>query len=131
MQILFIEGVSGVGKTTLSQKISDRLRGMGFSTQCFPEFDFMNPIDFYCTAYFRQDEYENLLVTFPDSTDAIGVQTIIAEDIRLIKYYNGEIALFPEPLLNVLRKHEFCYKPDDAVPLPEFTRVYNLHSRNL
>lgn len=126
MQILFIEGVSGVGKTTLSQKISDRLRGMGFSTQCFLEFDFTNPIDFYCTAYFRQDEYQNLLATFPDSSDSIGVQTIIAEDIRLIRYYNGEIALFPEPLLNVLRKHEFCYKPVDAVPLMEFTRVYKL-----
>jgi Predicted nucleotide kinase len=39
-QILFIEGVSGVGKSTLVSKLTDRLRGQGYSVQSWVEFDF-------------------------------------------------------------------------------------------
>ena len=126
MRLIFIEGVSGVGKTTLAQKLCNKLNEMGYLTNYYLEFDFTNPIDFYCTAYFRQEEYENLLSEFPDYSDDIKGNTIIAEDIRLVRYYNGKTALFTEPLLDVLFKHEFCYKPNDPVPLSEYTRVYKL-----
>lgn len=99
---------------------------MGYSTNYYLEFDFTNPIDFYCTAYLRQKEYENLLSEFPDYSNDIKGNTIIAENVRLVRYYKEKTALFTEPLLNVFRKHEFCHKPNDPVPLSEYTRVYKL-----
>lgn len=124
MKLIFIEGVSGVGKTTLAQKMYDKLRKMGFSTHCYLEFDFTNPIDFYCTAYFKQDEYADMLAEYNEFSEDIKRNTIIADDIRLIRYYNQKTPLFPEPLLNVLRNREFCWKPVGLVPLSEYTRVY-------
>ena len=50
-KIVFIEGISGVGKSTVTQKLCNKLREMGFSADCFLEFDYENPIDFYSTAY--------------------------------------------------------------------------------
>jgi len=109
MRPIFIEGVPGVGKITLAQKLCYKLSEIGYSTNYYLEFDFMNPIDFYCTAYFRQEEYESFLSEFPDYSDDIKCHTIIAEDIRLVRYYNGKTALFTEPLLNILRNLGICH----------------------
>ncbi|MFI3326984.1 MAG: hypothetical protein R3Y35_12575 [Clostridia bacterium] len=54
-KILFIEGVSGVGKSTSTIKIADMLRQNGFLVKHFIESDYKNPIDFYCTAYFNKN----------------------------------------------------------------------------
>ena len=70
-KILFIEGVSGVGKSTLVSRLTQRLRGQGFSIKSWVEFDFTNPIDFYCTAYFLSDEYEDLCGRYPASAEAL------------------------------------------------------------
>ncbi|HBN83737.1 MAG TPA: hypothetical protein DDZ89_07810, partial [Clostridiales bacterium] len=124
MQLIFVEGVSGVGKTTMVWKLCEKLRDNGFFANCFLEFDFANPIDFYCTAYFSQDEYADLLDKHNEFADDIQNNTIVTDDIRLVRYCNRETPLFPEPLLDVFRKHEFCWKPSNLVPISEFTRVY-------
>lgn len=124
MQLVFIEGVSGVGKTTLALKLHEKLNDMGCKTESYLEGNFMNPIDFYCTAYLKQNEYAALIRDYSEFSHDIKDNTINAGDIRLIRYYNGETPLFTEPLLGVLRKYEFCYKPINLVPFPEYTRVY-------
>jgi hypothetical protein len=126
MRLVFIEGVSGVGKSTLTSQLCDKLNGIGHSADCHIEFDFTNPIDFYCTAYFKQNDYENLLADFYDYNEDIKSNTITADDIRLVRYYNREIPLFFEPLLGTLSKRELCFNPNVPIPLHEFTRVYKL-----
>jgi len=124
MQILFVEGVSGVGKSTTTQKLAEILRDMGFSVNYYREFDFPNPIDFYCTAYLRADEYEGILVEYSEFAEEIKNNTVIADDIRLVRYYNQKTPLFSGALLDVLCKHEFCWNPTNLVPLFEYCRVY-------
>jgi len=124
MQIIFVEGVSGVGKSTTTQKLHDKLRDSGFSVNSYCEFDFPNPIDFYCTAYFKQDEYDNMLIEHDTFAEAIKHNTVIAEDVRLVRYFNNKTPLFPKPLLEVLCKNEFCWMPTNLIPLVEYTRVY-------
>ena len=126
MRLVFVEGVSGVGKSTTTQKICDKLRQAGFSANRWLEFDFPNPIDFYCTAYFKQDEYARLLSEYSQYSGEIKKNTISAGDVRLVRYYNRKTPLFTEPLLDVLRNHEFCYRPIKPVPISEYTRVYKL-----
>lgn len=123
-KLIFIEGISGVGKSTMTQKLSDALRAMGYSARAYLEFDYTNPIDFYCTAYFTYEEYEKLHDTFAAYADVLSENTIIAGDVRLIRYYDANLPLFPEPLLSALRECEFCYNPTTLVPLAEYTRVY-------
>lgn len=125
-KLVFIEGVSGVGKSTLTQKLRNKLREMGFSVDYYLEFDSTNPIDFYCVAYFKQDEYFDLLKKHTESAVAIRDNTIFADDIRLIRYYKGDIAQFPAPLLGLLREREFCWNPIKLVPMTEYTRVYRI-----
>lgn len=82
-KIIFIEGISGVGKSTVTQKLRNKLCEMGFSTDCFLEFDYKNPIDFYSTAYFTEDEYKSLLEMHSESLDMLQHNTkIISVAIR-------------------------------------------------
>lgn len=122
--ILFIEGVSGVGKSTLVRRLTERLRGQGFSVKSWVEFDFTNPIDFYCTAYFLSDEYEDLCGRYPASAEALRQYTVSAADVRLVRYYNEDTPLFDQPLLSELWDREFCYEPKNPVPLSDYTRIY-------
>ena len=123
-QILFIEGVSGVGKSTLVSRLTQRLRGQGYSVKSWVEFDFTNPIDFYCTAYFLSDEYEDLCNRYPSSVETLRRYTVAAEDVQLVRYYNNDTPLFEQPLLSELWDREFCYEPKNPVPLSEYTRIY-------
>jgi hypothetical protein len=124
MRIIFVEGVSGVGKSTLSKILCGKLCEMGYAAKAYLEFDFNNPIDFYCTAYYKHDEYENLLMEYSAFSEDIRKNTIFTDYVRLIRYYNRETPLFSAPLLYVLRKREFCWKPENLVPISEYTRVY-------
>jgi len=124
LKLIFIEGVSGVGKSTTTQKLCDKLRDMGHSVDRYREFDFPNPIDFYSTAYFKQYEYEMILAEYTEFAEALQNNTVIADDVRLVRYYNQKTPLFPEPLLGVLREREFCWNPANLIPLSEYTRVY-------
>lgn len=123
-QILFIEGVSGVGKSTLVSRLTERLRTQGYSVKSWVEFDFTNPIDYYCTAYYLSDEYENLCSRYPASVETLRQYTVSADDVRLVRYYNEDTPLFDQPLLSELWNREFCYEPKNPVPLSEYTRVY-------
>ena len=49
-ELIFIEGVSGVGKSTMVSKIAKDLEEQGYKIKAYLEFDFANPIDFYSTA---------------------------------------------------------------------------------
>ena len=90
MRIVFIEGISGVGKTTLTKRLCDELVSRGLSADCYVEFDFANPIDFYCAAYFDQNGYVDLLEVYNRFSKDIRKNTIVAGDIILVRYYNKE-----------------------------------------
>ena len=123
-QILFIEGVSGVGKSTLVSRLTQRLRGQGYSVKSWVEFDFTNPIDFYCTAVYSSDEYEDLCSRYPESVETLRRYTVAADNVRLARYYNEDTPLFEQPLLSELWDREFCYEPNNPVLLSEYTRIY-------
>jgi GrpB-like predicted nucleotidyltransferase (UPF0157 family) len=55
MRLVFVEGVSGVGKTTLALKLNDALKGMGHSVKCYLEGDADNPIDFLWTKHMPKE----------------------------------------------------------------------------
>jgi deoxyadenosine/deoxycytidine kinase len=49
-ELVFIEGVLGVGKSTMVHMLTDELKSLGYAVKEYLEFDYTNPVDFYCTA---------------------------------------------------------------------------------
>lgn len=119
-KILFIEGVSGVGKTTLVRALQGRLREGGYAVRSWEEFDFTNPIDFYYTAYIPHGRYRKLCQKYPQ----IRRYSIPAGAATLVRYYDGDTPLFSESVLHVLREMEFCYNPPHPVPLADYSKAY-------
>lgn len=118
--ILFIEGVSGVGKSTMVKALHKRLQDDGFTVKSYLEFDFTNPIDFYCTAYIPNERYRELCRSSPE----IAQYSIPAGEATLVRYYDEDTPLFSENLMQELRSMEFCYDPPHPVPLSDYTRAY-------
>lgn len=122
--IIFIEGVSGVGKSTMVRMLLEELRNRGKKVKSYLEFDYTNPIDFYAVAYFSSDEYEKFCDKYISSIDSIRKNTIIAGDKRLVHYYDQDTPLFNETMIAELMSRELCYNPVNVIPINEYTEVY-------
>lgn len=123
-KLIFIEGISGVGKSTMVQTLQKELTGLGYKVRSYLEGDYTNPIDFYGTAYFTTHEYEKLCSKYYYNRKNINMHTIKADDIRLIRYANCKKYIFEEPLLSVLIENEFCYHPKKILPMDKFVSIY-------
>ncbi len=122
--IIFIEGVSGVGKTTLVKALQDRLQSYGYTVRSYIEFDFTNPIDFYCTAYIPNERYQKLCHKHPEEIAQIKKYSVSAGAATLVRYFDEDTPLFSEKLLGELRELEFCYNPPRPVPLADYSKAY-------
>ncbi len=124
-KVLFVEGVSGVGKTTTARNIAERLQSGGIRTRCYLEFDAANPIDFYATAYLTREEYEAIQAEY-----SAKLHPIEAGEAVLVRYSDGDRPLFEGTLLNRLRQNEFCYHPARLIPLTKYTAAYEAVWKN-
>lgn len=130
-KIIFIEGISCAGKTAMVKKISSALAvNYGHYVRSYLEFDSTNPIDFYCTAYFSNAEYDVFCVKYSGHNDVIRRHTVNAGNAKLVRYYDNDTPLFAEPLLSELSDREFCWKPRHPVSLKEYSECYESVWRN-
>lgn len=123
-KLIFLEGISGVGKSTMARSLCEDLQSKGLSVKAYVEFDYTNPIDFYCVAYYTSEEYEILCAENPKNEIAIRSNTIDAGKTRLIHYFNEDTPLFVEPLLSEFMMREFCYNPRNPVSFEDYSETY-------
>ena len=121
-KLIFLEGISGVSKSTMARSLCKDLQTNGLSAKAYVEFDYTNPIDFYCVAYYPTGEYEMLLTENPENETSIRANTINAGSARLIHYFDEDTPLFEEPLLSEFMEREFCYNPRNPVSLEKTSR---------
>lgn len=124
MNILFIEGISGVGKSTLTRNLAKALSGNGTSVRAYEEFD-INPIDFCNTAYLTDTDYRMLCRAHPALSEVLEKNTVPAGAARLVRYYDRDTPLFSGDVLAYLREHEFCWKPKFPVSREAYTDAYH------
>jgi len=60
--IIFIEGVSGVGKSTTVTLLSKKLRDTGYLVSRHLEGDPDSPLDLCWASYLTKSEYDTLLI---------------------------------------------------------------------
>lgn len=123
-KLIFIEGVSGTGKTTTAKRLAERLIGNGYKTAVYLEFDYRNPIDFYSTAVLSKEEYQKICNEYTEYLSDIDNNTIDAGDMYLVRYYDSDTPLFEKPLMDRFWQREFCYNPPNPISLNKYTRVY-------
>ena len=123
-KLIFLEGISGVGKFTMARSLCDVLQSKGLSAKTYVEFDYTNPIDFYCVAYYTSEEYEMFCAENPENEIAIRSNTIDAGKARLIHYFSEDTPLFKDPLLSEFMKREFCYNPRNPVSFEDYSETY-------
>lgn len=122
--IIFIEGVSGVGKTSTVCLLSERLRNLGFSVKCHIEGDPYSPLDLCWTSYLTKCEFEDILFSYPMYADELSKNIIYQGEYFLVRYRIGETELYSPELNNELHKKEFCYNPSNNLPQSKFTEVF-------
>jgi hypothetical protein len=122
--IVFVEGVSGVGKSSCAVALARNLRSLGLSAECFLEGDLNSPLDLFSTAYMAAPEYESLLSQYPHCADRLSNNSILLGKHVLVRYQNADQRLFPPATYQFLREREFSYLPQTPVPLDTFTEVF-------
>jgi len=123
--IIFIEGVSGIGKSTTVNKLGDELRNFGYTVKCHNEGDPDNPLHLCWAAYLEIHEYENLLLAYPVFAEELSKNIIYRGEYILLRYQLRRTPLYSKELTDELYKREFCFNPANAVvPLSKFTEVF-------
>ena len=123
-KLVFIEGVSGVGKSTTVMKLYDALNGHGFRSVCHLEGDTDNPVDFFHCAYLTKIEFSQLLQNYPSDTCVLKNNSISEADYVLVRYGNRNTTYFTPPLFDVLKMYEGFYKPIKLIAIEQYTKVF-------
>ncbi len=123
--IVFIEGVSGVGKSTIVSILGEKLRELGYAVSCYFEGGPDSPLDLCWTAYLTKQKYENLMTLYPCLASDFSSNIIFQGEYILLRYQIGRRKLYSPDLHNILQKNEFCYNPTNIMPLSKFTEVFS------
>ena len=122
--IIFIEGVSGVGKSTTVNKLGDALRNLGYTVKCHNEGDPDNPLHLCWAAYLEIREYEHLLLKYPLFVKELSENIIYRGEYILLRYQVRKTPLYVKEHIDELHKREFCISDNAVVPLSKFTEVF-------
>lgn len=124
IRLVFVEGVSGVGKSTTAVKLRDYLNDLGFRAVCYLEGDPNNPVDLYSCAYLSKTEFSQLMRSCPNEKNALLKHSIEEADYVLVRYGDRNAAFFDPPLFDMLKSHEGFYRPAEPISIERYTQVF-------
>lgn len=122
--IIFIEGISGVGKSTISTALCDSLNSLGFSASCYLEGDQNSPLDLFYISYLAKDAYKELLRSYPAWADELQKKSRVEPNYALVRYQDTKREYFSSELFGYLKGHEFCYNTKKLLPLSTYSEVF-------
>lgn len=124
--LIFFEGVSGVGKSTLSRTLSESLIRRGEAAICFLEGASDSPLDLAYAAYLSRTQYDELLARHPSAAEQIGRESIVEADYAVVRYQSAikKEAYFAREIHRFLEEGEFCFHAAHPIPAAEYQRVF-------
>ncbi|MEA4823868.1 MAG: hypothetical protein VB111_07140 [Clostridiaceae bacterium] len=125
MNLIFVEGVSGVGKSTTTTALCKKLRDMGYSTACYLEGDINSPVDSFWSACLTKAEYDHIRLTYRDFAYEISDNGINGDNYILVRYQDLKRKYYSPELYEYLKEREFCYNPARPLPLVNYMEVFS------
>ena len=116
INLIFIEGISGVGKSTATPILCEKLRDNGYRANYYLEGDINSPADSFWNAYLTKFEYEKIQFEYPDFIDGLLKNCIDDDDYVLVRYQDKERQYYSPELYEYLKEREFCYNPVNPLP---------------
>ncbi|NOU66510.1 hypothetical protein GC096_20930 [Paenibacillus sp. LMG 31461] len=120
-KLILVEGLCGTGKSTLAEKLNGYLVQQGIPSRFYDEGAIGHPTSLNWYAFFREKEYKELLMRYPDIADKIRSWAINNGINYLIPYreFKGNIEL--AELYAELESRELCWTDSPVATLEEFT----------
>lgn len=123
-RLVFIEGVSGVGKSTIAEVLWNELLNRGISARCYLEGDADSPVDLFGCAYLTPAEFADVLEQYPHEADKLLEHSTKTDDYALVRYRDKHTDHFHAPLLEWLKEREGFHRPPNPIPLDCYTKVF-------
>jgi hypothetical protein len=123
-RLFFIEGVSGVGKSTTAGMLCHELRSRGLAARCYLEGDPDNPVDLFGCAYLTVEHFAGVLKQYHNEADKLLKNSIRTDDYALVRYRGRSADHFRGQLLDWLRNREGFYRTANPVPPDCYTKVF-------
>lgn len=124
--IIFIEGISGVGKSTMTTLMGKELTKLGYKTTCYLEGDSKNPLDLFWVTYLTRNEYESVLLSYPEFSNELSKNSIMESDYVLVRYQTRRLKFYSHKLYEYLKAHEFCYRPQTPISFTKYKEVFSI-----
>lgn len=126
-KLILVEGLCGTGKSTLAERLHRYLVQQGITSSFYDEGAKEHPASLNWHAFFREDEYKELLQQYPGKADEIRSRAINDGTSYLIPYRDimesgGWSALQAE-----LESRELCWTDKPAATMAEFTYSIQRH----
>lgn len=122
--LIFIEGVSGVGKSTAVKQLTERLLAEEFQVAAHYEGDADSPLDLCWVAYLTPEEYESVLFQYSKERYLLTAHTLHIGTYCLVRYRIDRKPLYSGELDRYMHSKEFCYRAGNMLPLSTFTEVF-------
>jgi len=123
--LILIEGISGVGKSTTTSKLCEKLRGSGYTANCYLEGDIESPVDSFWRAYLTKPEYEKIRIEYPDFAHQLSENCTAGDNYVLVRYQDRERRYYSPEVYEYLKGREFCYNPANPLPPVKYTEVFS------
>lgn len=126
-KLILVEGLCGTGKSTLAERLHGYLIQQGMSSHFYDEGAQGHPTSLNWQSFFRAEEYEALLMRYPDASSEIRSFAIKNGSDYLIPY--REVSEFNklEALYAELKSRELFWTDSPVAALSEFTFSIQQH----
>ncbi|GLX68028.1 hypothetical protein [Paenibacillus glycanilyticus] len=126
-KLILVEGLCGTGKSTLAERLHHYLIQQGKKSLFYDEGAEGHPVSLNWHAFFREEEYGELLKRYPNKANEISVRAINDGSNYLIPYRGVKEFSEPSGLYEELKSRELCWTDTPIATLSEFTNLIQRH----
>ena len=121
-KLILLEGIPGSGKTTAGIHLQSALEKKGRMVKFWREGNFDNPADFEGVARLSEEEYQNLVLRYPELMHLFQEQLVI-QDSDYLLWYRKLQSLYPDEISSELIDELLRHDIYDGASLETYQRL--------